>query len=83
MVSNKSFEKSQNMPKEPHKKLNAHDVAFGIGLVATDEELKEYLGRPVGKFKDSKKLFKIIFLMHLTAKFAKKCNAKIAKNTEF
>ena len=46
--------------KELPKKLSAHDVAFGIGRVATDEELKEYLSRPVGEFKDSKKVLKEI-----------------------
>jgi hypothetical protein len=46
--------------KELPKKLSAHDVAFGIGRVATDEELKEYLNRPVGEFKDSKKVLKEI-----------------------
>jgi hypothetical protein len=55
-----SFGKNQNMVKQPHRKLSAHDVAFGIGRVATDEELKEYLDRPVGKFKDSKKVVKEI-----------------------
>jgi hypothetical protein len=48
------------MLKESSKKLSAHDVAFGIGRVATDDELKEYLDRPVGKFKDSKKVLKEI-----------------------
>jgi len=46
--------------KELPKKLTAHDVAFGIGRVATDEELKEYLNQPVGEFKDSKKVLKEI-----------------------
>jgi len=43
------------MLKENPKKLSSHDVAFGIGRTATEEEMKEYLSRPVGKFTDSKK----------------------------
>ena len=39
------------MLNKPAKKLTAHDLAFGIGRKATDEELKELLERPVGKWK--------------------------------
>jgi hypothetical protein len=46
--------------KELPKKLTAHDVAFGIGRPATDEELQEYLSRPVGEFKGAKKVLKEI-----------------------
>ena len=46
--------------KEIPKKLTSHDVAFGIGRVATDEEMKEYLNQPVGQFKDSKTVLKEI-----------------------
>ena len=59
------------MFKEPHKKLSSHDVAFGIGRVATDEELKEYLDRPVEKFTDSKKVLKEI-RAHLKSKREKR-----------
>ncbi|MCW3125343.1 MAG: hypothetical protein JWO03_1001 [Bacteroidetes bacterium] len=48
------------MLKESHKKLSNHDVAFGIGRMATDAELKEYLDRPVGEFKESAKVLKEI-----------------------
>ena len=41
-----------------HKKLSNHDIAFGIGRKATDEELKEYLNRPVGVFTESEKALK-------------------------
>jgi hypothetical protein len=44
------------MLKETPKKLTPHDVTFGIGRIATEEEIKEYLSRPVGEFTDSKKV---------------------------
>ena len=59
------------MLKETPKKLTSHDVAFGIGRVATDEELKEYLSRPVGEFTDSKKVLKDA-KAHLKARREKK-----------
>jgi hypothetical protein len=40
------------MEKSKIKKLTSHDLAFGIGRKATDEELEELLSRPVGKGKD-------------------------------
>ena len=46
------------MLKETPKKLTAHDVAFGIGRAATDEEIKEYLAQPVGEFTDSQEVLK-------------------------
>lgn len=46
--------------KNSPRKLTNRDVAFGIGRKATDEELKEYLDRPVGKFKDAKAVLKEI-----------------------
>ncbi len=49
MASNKFF-----------RKLTNRDVAFGIGRKATEEELQEYLERPVGKFKDAKDVLKEI-----------------------
>jgi hypothetical protein len=48
------------MLKESSKKLTNHDVAFGIGRVATDEEMREYLSRPVGEFKDADSVVKEI-----------------------
>jgi hypothetical protein len=48
------------MLRETLKKLSSHDVAFGIGRVATDEELNEYLSRPVGEFKDAPQVLKEI-----------------------
>ena len=36
---------------EKFRKLTPHDLAFGIGRPATDEELKELLSRPTGKGK--------------------------------
>lgn len=38
------------------KKLTAHDLAFGIGRKATDEELEELLSRPKGKAKDAEQV---------------------------
>lgn len=42
------------------KKLTAHDLAFGIGRKATDEELEELLSRPKGKAKDIEQVRKEI-----------------------
>ena len=39
---------------EKFRKLTPHDLAFGIGRKATDEELRELVSRPkTGKRKDS------------------------------
>lgn len=39
---------------EKPKKLTSHDLAFGIGRKATDEELRELLNRPkTGERKDA------------------------------
>jgi hypothetical protein len=39
---------------EKPKKLTTHDLAFGIGRKATDEELRELLSRPKkGERKDA------------------------------
>ena len=42
------------------KKLTTHDLAFGIGRKATDEELEELLSRPTGKGKDIEQVRKEI-----------------------
>lgn len=42
------------------KKLTSHDLAFGIGRKATDEELEELLARPTGKGKDIEQVRKEI-----------------------
>ena len=39
------------MEKNNGKKLTSHDLAFGIGRKATDEELVELLSHPTGKGK--------------------------------
>lgn len=48
------------MEKNKIKKLTPHDLAFGIGRQATDEELQELLSRPAGKGKDIEQVRKEI-----------------------
>lgn len=39
--------KVEESDKPPYRKLTPHDMAFGIGRPATDEELMDYLTRPM------------------------------------
>ena len=48
------------MEKNKLKKLTSHDLAFGIGRKATDEELEELISRPGGKGKDIEQVRKEI-----------------------
>ena len=48
------------MDKNKVRKLTTHDLAFGIGRKATDEELEELLSRPAGKGKDIEQVRKEI-----------------------
>ena len=48
------------MEKNKVKKLTSHDLAFGIGRKATDEELAELLSRSGGKGKDIEQVRKEI-----------------------
>jgi hypothetical protein len=48
------------MDKNKMKKLTTHDLAFGMGRKATDEELEELLSRPNGKGKDIEQVRKEI-----------------------
>lgn len=39
--------KVEESDKPPYRKLTPHDMAYGIGRPATDEELMDYLTRPM------------------------------------
>lgn len=39
--------KVEESEKPPYRKLTPEDMAFGIGRPATDEELMDYLNRPM------------------------------------
>ena len=53
---------------EKFRKLTSHDLAFGIGRKATDEELRELLDRPkTGERKDG-----MVLLEEIKERLAKK-----------
>ena len=43
---------------EKFRKLTPHDLAFGIGRKATDEELEELFSRPLGKLTEARAFIK-------------------------
>ena len=53
---------------EKHRKLTPHDLAFGIGRKATDEELRELVSRP----KTGKRLHAMQVLEIITKRLADK-----------
>lgn len=53
---------------EKPKKLTSHDLAFGIGRKATDEELKELISRP----KTGKRIDAMAALDDIKKRLAKK-----------